>query len=283
MDLLALWNDPNFRAIAITAVRDTLQWAYQKAKSRYEGAPQKLSAAAEGNLDEFTVRLAYKLSERLQADARLRQHLLDNVSSPTGALELERSMASAVEIDDAFVRESLAALVARTITSRKETRERLATRAAIDACRYLGERQMRLLAFIAGVTGIVPDGEAVSTEQWSPIVVKWARKYVTRVAVKPEWGDLSLLASASLVSVMPRISRDNLPQEWAKNGIMPNLTELFADPSGQELFHAYDLVRLHRLNIAGVLLGCTAWELITGESVEMVELIREAEKMPTKE
>lgn len=137
MDPLALLADPIAQGSVRPAVADVVGWLYKNVRNRFKTVPPELSEASTVNLDAFAECFVEQVVQRMRADGERGATLALNLRSPAGASQVERALLSAVEIDDPFTRLSLAALVARTMTSGKETRETLATEIAIDASQYL--------------------------------------------------------------------------------------------------------------------------------------------------
>jgi len=275
-DFLVLLNDPSIR-LAVPVIRETLGWALDRVRKHRENAPKHLRDAADDNLKAFSDRLLDKLLERVNVDPSRQALIIENLQDPSGAAEAERAFDAATEISDHFTRESLADLVARAMTSRRDSAETIATKIATDASKYLSERQLRLLAFMMVVMGTRPDftGTVSTSEEWTPIVIQWLRTFASRVIVdNPSHLDLAILEAAGVVTVVPNIVSYQLNAAYSFNTVVPDLTEFFqTDPLGVRIKASFDVVMRHRLNLAGRLLAVTAAGLITGFHTKMGEFI----------
>jgi len=271
-DFLVVLNDPNFRALAMPVIRESVGWAISRVRERRESAPAYLREASDANLKQFADALFNRMSERIREDSARDALIFENLGRPAGVSDVERALDAATEIEDTFTRESLAALVARTMTSRRESAEKIATRIATDASRYLSERHLRLLAFMSAIMGTHPDAAPPTPEEWTTIVIAWLRNYVSRLVVdSPSLLDLSILESAGVVTVAPQILTFEFNRQFISDGgMVPNLIDFARnDPLGIRISSAYKIVERFRPNLAGRLLAITSAELITGQRTKI--------------
>jgi hypothetical protein len=126
-EFLILLNDPNLRSMAIPVIRETLGWAITSVRNRFSEAPEHLRLASDENLKKFTDLLVDNLLKRIEEQPKRDALVSANLSNPAGVSEVQRALRASTEIEDQFTRENLAALVAQTMTSKRESREKLTT------------------------------------------------------------------------------------------------------------------------------------------------------------
>lgn len=272
--LIPIIADPTVRQIVGPAMGNGLKWALDAARARFSHAPEAVQDKARANTDAFAELLAAKVAAKMQSQENTREAINDELATPKGMVSLQRAIEVSAEVEDQFTRENLAELVSRRLTVRGATRLQLGTRIATEALGYLTEPYLRLAAFMAFTQSLRPGGTPSDESSWTQIVADWMRGMAHALLLEANSSDLAMLSSAGLVDVMPDILEYDLAQHMrSPQGFVPNLQSfLTSDPAGMKIGKAWGATCRYRLNIAGVVLGITAFDIITGTSTDLSKI-----------
>lgn len=272
--IIQIISDPTIRAILGPAVGSGLRWAATSVRNKFAGAPSEVQKRASENADAFADLVAAKVAAKIQQDNSAREAVTEELSSPRGNASLQQDAEMASQIDDEFMRENLAELVARRLTAKGATRIQLASRIAVNSLSYLTEAHLRLLAFMVFVQHMQPSGPRSNQDEYTVTTLLYYDDIGSRLVLDADPRDLDLIASAGLVDVMSVVFPFD-PQSalTTDTGITPQLGDFFtSEPLGRRIKAGMDTVMRHRLNLAGKVLGVTVYDKILGSETDISSL-----------